>query len=142
MAGLLEGIRTRSHGRAIIEGMISGAGRSPVSAVTTEEFRRWLDRSEAILRDRGQDLPARLASVSLLANARPDAAAGVLLAVLRPEEPLALQQEAIKALCGFSGDAATALLAPGRWAQLTAAARQSLLAAMISQPRHLDGLLA
>jgi putative membrane-bound dehydrogenase-like protein len=141
MAGLLEGIRGRANGRAGADGLVLES-RQLFHAATSDEFQGWLDRSEAILLDLGQPLPARLAAASLLANASPDAAARVLPAVLRPEEPLALQQEAIKALCGFPGDQAAALLAPTRWGQLTAAARQSLLAAMISQPRHLAGLLA
>lgn len=142
LAGLLEGIGSRTDVQTVLTNLIEPSTGSAVRKTSREQFQRLLARAEASLGAADQPLATRLAAVSLLANAEPDRAARLLPSVLKPSEPPGLQQEAIKELCRLPGpDSVTALLASANWTRFTAAVRQNVLAGILAQRRHITMLL-
>ena len=83
------------------------------------------------------------AAVGLLAFADFDQAGETLLGLVDPGQPEALQVAAVRALGQQRDDrVAGALLAAGRFATYTPSMRDEVLSALVSQSRHLPGLLA
>lgn len=142
VAGLLEGLGSRTDVQTALTNLIAHLSGSAVKKISREQFQRLLARAEASISAADQPLATRLAAVSLLANAEPGRAARLLPSLLKPSEPPALQQEAIKELCRLPGpEIVAALLASTNWTRFTAAIRQNVLAGILAQPRHIAMLL-
>jgi putative membrane-bound dehydrogenase-like protein len=144
LAGFAEGLRTRGLG---------GHERSPLMSLLTENSETSVDisdrvaamtkRSVEIALDAQAPVQLRLNAVSLLGQADFSVAGGILQKLIDPIQPADLQNAAVRAL-GQMADPAIgpSLLRRGQWNVFSPPIREAVLQAILSQPRHLPGLLS
>ncbi|MBI4324360.1 MAG: c-type cytochrome, partial [Chloroflexi bacterium] len=141
--GFAEGLRSRGLGgkdrSPLLSLLHSAAGAGPAE----QRVRELMTQSKAMAVDNETPVAARLAAVSFLAQAEFDLAGGALMALLDPHQPVALQSAAVRSLAQMpAAGIVPALLGRERWGSYTPPVRESVIAALLSQSRHVPGLLA
>ncbi|MEK7686493.1 MAG: PVC-type heme-binding CxxCH protein [Verrucomicrobiota bacterium] len=141
--GFAEGLRGQGFGGKDRSPLVSllrdGAGAGPAE----QRARELMAQSRTIAVDIKEPVTARLAAVNFLAHAEFNLAGSALLALLDPQQPAVLQSAAVRSLAQRpDAGIVPALLGRERWGSYTPPVRESVVAALLSQSRHLPGLLA
>jgi putative heme-binding domain-containing protein len=136
---------------ALLAGLADGrmrAGKAPRDLLTNRTP-EWRDSARAIetLLDRARrvaesDGPAesREQALQALAPFRPDLISALIPALLRPDQPPAVQAAAARALAGADSPALASQIL-SRWAELELSTRRAVLAAVIGSPTLVPSLL-
>ncbi|MBI3192656.1 MAG: c-type cytochrome, partial [Pedosphaera parvula] len=143
ISGLADGLRARR-----IKGPQSSALRNLLAAdsASAKQAQQRLDtllrRATAVATDAKEPEASRLAAIDLLAHADYATAGELLMKMLGPVEPDALQSAAVHALTQMADPVVGKLLAErARWRAYSPAVREVVLASMLSQTRLILPLL-
>ncbi len=140
---LLAGLAAGAQSRVTKEANSTTIARwSSGEASAQRNVQRVFALAGAAVSDAAGSPASRIAAVELLALAPPDEARPALLAMLRPNEPTALQVAAVKAIAATVDVAgARALLDRQRWQAYLPEVREAVLAAMLSRAAFLPALV-
>jgi putative heme-binding domain-containing protein len=143
ITGLAEAVRGRLGVQDSTDVLSALAGPSPDRGELEGTLRELVAAMTRAAFDPARPLDSRRTAVGLLAFASFDQAGEVLLRLVDPQQPPALQAAAASAL-GTQRDAraAAALLEPGRFVSYTPALRDEVLSAVVSQSRLRPVLLS
>ncbi len=113
------------------------------NAEARERLGRLFDGALGTAQDSRQPLPARQSAIGLLAHSDFAKAGQPLQALLAPQQPGEVRVAAARALGQFNDPAASLLLLdPQRWRSYTPPVRETVIAALMSQPKGVLHLLA
>lgn len=143
LSGMADSLRNRrikgSHTSAL-QNLL--ATDSPATLQARQRLGALIDRAVAVAANPKQDEASRLAAIELLAHADYAQAGQLLVKLLGPLEPSALQSAAVQSLSRMSDPVAGKLLVEReRWRAYSPGVREVVLAALLSQPRLIIPLL-
>ncbi len=142
LSGLAQSARAKlSASQADILGAMTGA--PPVNAAVIAEVRALLDAMSQRAQDASAPVDERRAAIGLLAYSTFDSVGKALLSLLDLRQPEPVRTAAVAALGALRDERVAAeLLAPERFSAYTPALRDEVLAALLSQSRHVPHVLS